>query len=153
MVTCLQLQHSFFEHLFNLYCSGAFCFALHDYLYAKFEQHALHIFVSRSLDSHLFKETEVRPQKIRKQWTMKVFQVTTCKLLDRQGCILRIIHYFLLVVTMELRIFRFETRKQKNCTNKDSCKQCRYVKFQGIMTKWPVQKLCVFVRAILSLCP
>jgi len=23
---------------------------------------------------------------------------------------------------------------------KECCKQCRYVKFKGIMTKWPVQK-------------
>ena len=24
---------------------------------------------------------------------------------------------------------------------KECCKQCRYVKFKGAMTKWPVQKL------------
>ena len=28
----------------------------------------------------------------------------------------------------------------KRCSNKECCKQCRYVKFKGIMTKWPVQK-------------
>jgi len=27
------------------------------------------------------------------------------------------------------------------CSNKECCKQCRYVKFRGTMTKWPVQKL------------
>ena len=27
------------------------------------------------------------------------------------------------------------------CSNKECCKQCRYVKFKGTMTKWPVQKL------------
>jgi len=27
------------------------------------------------------------------------------------------------------------------CSNKEYCKQCRYVKFKGTMTKWPVQKL------------
>jgi len=31
--------------------------------------------------------------------------------------------------------------KFKRCSNKDCCKQCRYVKFKGTMTKWPVQKL------------
>jgi len=25
--------------------------------------------------------------------------------------------------------------------NKKCCKQCKYVKFKGTMTKWPVQKL------------
>jgi len=28
----------------------------------------------------------------------------------------------------------------KRCLKKECCKQCRYVKFQGTMTKWPVQK-------------
>ena len=28
----------------------------------------------------------------------------------------------------------------KRCSKKDCCKQCRYVKFNGTMTKWPVQK-------------
>ena len=27
------------------------------------------------------------------------------------------------------------------CSNKECCKQCRYVMFKGTMTKWPVQKL------------
>jgi len=31
--------------------------------------------------------------------------------------------------------------KLKRCSNKEYCKQCRYVKFKGTMTKWPVQKL------------
>ena len=30
--------------------------------------------------------------------------------------------------------------KLKRCSNKECCKQCRYVKFKGTMTKWPVQK-------------
>ena len=30
--------------------------------------------------------------------------------------------------------------RYKRCSKKDSCKQCRYVKFNGTMTKWPVQK-------------
>ena len=29
----------------------------------------------------------------------------------------------------------------KRCSNKECCKQCKYVKLKGIMTKWPVQKL------------
>ena len=29
----------------------------------------------------------------------------------------------------------------KRCSNKECCKQCRYFKFKGTMTKWPVQKL------------
>ena len=29
----------------------------------------------------------------------------------------------------------------KRCSNKECCKQCRYVMFKGTMTKWPVQKL------------
>ena len=28
-----------------------------------------------------------------------------------------------------------------SCSKKECCKQCRYVKFDGTMTKWPVQKL------------
>ena len=41
----------------------------------------------------------------------------------------------------------FSKRKQnmqynlKRCSNKECCKQCRYVMFKGTMTKWPVQKL------------
>jgi len=31
--------------------------------------------------------------------------------------------------------------KLKGCSKKECCKQCRYVKFNGTMTKWPVQKL------------
>ena len=31
--------------------------------------------------------------------------------------------------------------KLKRCSNNECCKQCRYVKFKGTMTKWPVQKL------------
>jgi len=31
--------------------------------------------------------------------------------------------------------------KLKRCSNKECCKQCKYVKFNGTMTKWPVQKL------------
>ena len=34
-----------------------------------------------------------------------------------------------------------EQYKLKRCSNKECCKQCRYVKFKGTMTKWPVQKL------------
>ena len=30
--------------------------------------------------------------------------------------------------------------KLKRCSNKECCKQCRYVMFKGTMTKWPVQK-------------
>jgi len=30
--------------------------------------------------------------------------------------------------------------KLKRCSEKECCKQCRYVKFKGTMTKWPVQK-------------
>ena len=29
------------------------------------------------------------------------------------------------------------------CSNKECCKQCRYVKFKGTMTKWPLQKLLI----------
>ena len=35
-------------------------------------------------------------------------------------------------------IFKY---KLKRCSNKECCKQCRYVMFMGTMTKWPVQKL------------
>ena len=35
----------------------------------------------------------------------------------------------------------FTQYKLKRCLNKDCCKQCRYVKFKGTKTKWPVQKL------------
>jgi len=31
--------------------------------------------------------------------------------------------------------------KLKRCSNKECCKQWRYVMFKGTMTKWPVQKL------------
>ena len=31
--------------------------------------------------------------------------------------------------------------KLKRCSNKECCKQCRYVMFNGTMTKWPVRKL------------
>jgi len=31
--------------------------------------------------------------------------------------------------------------KLKRCSNKECCKQCRYVMFKGTVTKWPVQKL------------
>ena len=31
--------------------------------------------------------------------------------------------------------------KLKRCSNKECCKQCRYVMFKGTLTKWPVQKL------------
>ena len=31
--------------------------------------------------------------------------------------------------------------KLKRCSNIEYCKQCRYVKFKGTMTKWPVHKL------------
>ena len=31
--------------------------------------------------------------------------------------------------------------KLKICSNKECCKQSRYVKFKGTLTKWPVQKL------------
>jgi len=34
-----------------------------------------------------------------------------------------------------------EYYKLKRCSNKECCKQCRYVMFKGTMTKWPVQKL------------
>jgi len=30
--------------------------------------------------------------------------------------------------------------KLKRCSKKECCKQCRYVKFMGTLTKWPVQK-------------
>jgi len=30
--------------------------------------------------------------------------------------------------------------KLKRCSKKECCKQCRYVKFKGTVTKWPVQK-------------
>jgi len=29
----------------------------------------------------------------------------------------------------------------KRCSNKECCKQCRYVNFKGTITKWPVHKL------------
>jgi len=38
----------------------------------------------------------------------------------------------------KLLIFKY---KLKRCSNKECCKQCRYVMFKGTMTKWPVQKL------------
>jgi len=28
-----------------------------------------------------------------------------------------------------------------NCSQKECCKQCMYVKFKGTMTKWPVKEL------------
>jgi len=31
--------------------------------------------------------------------------------------------------------------KLKRCSNKECCKQCRYVMFKGTMTKWLVQIL------------
>jgi len=31
--------------------------------------------------------------------------------------------------------------KLKRYSNKECCKQCRYAKFKGTTTKWPVQKL------------
>jgi len=31
--------------------------------------------------------------------------------------------------------------KLMSCSKKECCKQCSYVKFDGTMTKWPVQKL------------
>jgi len=31
--------------------------------------------------------------------------------------------------------------KLKRCSNKECCKQCRYVMFKGTVTKLPVQKL------------
>jgi len=31
--------------------------------------------------------------------------------------------------------------KLKRCSNKECCKQCKYVMPKGTMTKWPVQKL------------
>ena len=34
-----------------------------------------------------------------------------------------------------------EYYKLKRCSNKECCKQCRYVMFKGTMTKWPVQKI------------
>jgi len=34
-----------------------------------------------------------------------------------------------------------EQYKLKRCSIKECCKQCRYVKFKGTMTKWTVQKL------------
>jgi len=30
--------------------------------------------------------------------------------------------------------------KFKKCSMKECCKQCRYVKFKGTITKWPVHK-------------
>jgi len=33
------------------------------------------------------------------------------------------------------------TYKLKRCSNKECCKQCRYVKFKGTRIRWPVQKL------------
>ena len=30
--------------------------------------------------------------------------------------------------------------KFKRCSKKECCKQCRYVRFKGIITKWHVQK-------------
>ena len=37
---------------------------------------------------------------------------------------------------------KFTTKryKLKRISKKECCKQCRYVKFKGIMTKWHVQK-------------
>jgi len=29
--------------------------------------------------------------------------------------------------------------KLKRCSKKECCKQCRYIKLNGTMTKWPVQ--------------
>jgi len=31
--------------------------------------------------------------------------------------------------------------KLKRCSKKECCKQCRYAKLKGTITKWPVQKL------------
>ena len=35
----------------------------------------------------------------------------------------------------------YKQHKLVRCSNKECCKQCRYVMFKGTMTKWPVQKL------------
>ena len=37
-------------------------------------------------------------------------------------------------------IFCVAIMKFRRCSKKVCCKQCRYVKFTGTMTKWPVQK-------------
>ena len=40
--------------------------------------------------------------------------------------------------TVDLKIIKY---KLKRYSNKECYKQCRYVKFKGTMTKWPVQKV------------
>ena len=41
---------------------------------------------------------------------------------------------------LRLRTFAQCKYKLKRCSNNECCKQCRYVKFKGTMTEWPVQK-------------
>ena len=38
-------------------------------------------------------------------------------------------------------ILRYTQYKLKRCSKKKCCKQCRYDKFKGTITKWPVQKI------------
>jgi len=40
-----------------------------------------------------------------------------------------------------LSLQRLVQYKLKRCSNKECCKQCRYVMFKGTVTKWPVQIL------------
>ena len=51
------------------------------------------------------------------------------------------ISYLTYQVICVLVLRSFKQYKLKGCLNKKCCKQCRYVKFKGTMTKWPVQKL------------
>ena len=48
--------------------------------------------------------------------------------------------YFSLYVTSERCIVFCVQYELKRCSNKECCKQCRYVMFKGTMTKWPMFK-------------
>jgi len=48
---------------------------------------------------------------------------------------------FIITLSVKMWITQQFKYKLKRCSNKECCKQCRYVKFKGTMTKWPVQKL------------
>ena len=54
--------------------------------------------------------------------------------------------WYFIVRWSEKKVFAFfrlvwYEYKLMRCSNKEWCKQCRYVKFKGTMAKWPVQKL------------
>jgi len=70
-----------------------------------------------------------------KQYTpSNIFKIHN--LLKQKSLVIDLIYRFL-----SLNIKLHKQYKLKRWSKKDCCKQCRYVKFKGTMTKWPVQKL------------